>query len=339
MNIFKKRPLAGRQPQPASASAGLPRPGDDLPESLKAHSQFIKRVNCSQCGAPKSLPSSTAYIYCDYCGSLMDYDFRTANANTNAGLTNTVFHRLMAAVQAPMAQARANGNTEAYRAFYHQVFSEWVQECPLAVSPRAKQDATFREQLVAYLAECAVTKDLDPQQAPLEAQMAALVASLQRIPTPGGAWRVAGGFWPYAELFKKQMIMTYDLLHQKGVDGMDPDKPPSGVALRMEYSTFCQGWLPHLAPEEGERLLKLYGLDAEYSEFQPIPTDLHKCGGCGGELQTVPGARQVVCETCGRTIDIAGGEIPCGKCGSVLSFPVSVNSLLCPYCNTDTHRV
>jgi hypothetical protein len=30
---------------------------------LKAHSQFIKRVSCSQCGAPKSLPSTTASIH------------------------------------------------------------------------------------------------------------------------------------------------------------------------------------------------------------------------------------------------------------------------------------
>src|SRR5215467_5912146 len=97
--FFKKRKP---EPQKPNVSAGLPKVGDALPESLKAHSQFIKRVNCSQCGAPKSLPSPTAYIYCDYCGSLMDYDFRMANADTNAGLTNTVFHRLVATVQIPM---------------------------------------------------------------------------------------------------------------------------------------------------------------------------------------------------------------------------------------------
>ena len=132
------------------------------------------------------------------------------------------------------------------------------------------------------------------------------------------------------------MIMNYDLLHQKGVDAMDPDNPPPGVALRMEYSSFCQGWLPHLLPEEGEWLLKQYSLDAEYSEFQPVPTNLHKCGGCGSELHTLPGARQVVCKTCGRTIDIA---CPAASAEHMLSFPVSINQLLCPYCNTDNHRV
>ncbi|HTX90535.1 MAG TPA: hypothetical protein VMC09_04880 [Anaerolineales bacterium] len=333
MNLFKKRD------QPEGALAGLPRPGDALPESLKAHSQFIKRVNCSQCGAPKSLPSATAYIYCDYCGALMDYDFRLANANTNAGLTNTVFHRLIAKVQTPLMQAQVRSDRDALRAIYRQVFSDWIQECPMAVSPRAKTDAAFREQMVAYLAECAVSKDLDPRQVPLNAQMGTLVASLQRIPTPGGAWQVAGGFWPYAEVFKQQMVMTYDLLHQQGVDAMDPDHAPAGVALRMEYSTFCQGWLPHLSPEDGERLLKFFGLDAQYDEVKPQPTDVHKCGICGAEMHTLAGAHKVVCDHCGHTLDIDSGDVPCHKCGAMLAFPVLADHVVCPYCSTDTRRI
>jgi len=204
MNLFKKRTQAAPtgSPQTSGASAGLARQGEAMPTSLKAHSQFIKRVSCSQCGAPKSLPSTTAYIYCDYCGALIDYDFRIANADTNAGLTNTVFHRLIAPLQVSLEQAKAHGEADTYRRLHKQVFSEWLQECPMAVSPRAKTDLAFREQMVAYLAECAVTKDLDPRQVPLDARMAQLVTSLQRIPTPGGAWMVAGGFWPYAELFK-----------------------------------------------------------------------------------------------------------------------------------------
>jgi len=269
----------------------------------------------------------------------MDYDFRLANANTNAGLTNTVFHRLMALVQAPMAQARVRGDRDGCRELYCQVFSQWIQECPMAVSPRAKSDKTFRDQLVAYLAESAVTKDFDPRQAPLDAKMEALVASFQRIPTPGGAWMVSGDFWSYAGLFKQEMELTYALLHQTGVDALDPDKPPSGVAIRMEYSTFCQGWLPHLSPDDGERLLKMFGLDAEYEEMKPQPTDSRKCGACGTVLHILVGARKVVCETCGFTIDVGSEALPCRKCGALLSFPVSADHLLCPYCSTDIRRI
>ncbi|MEP7359354.1 MAG: hypothetical protein ABI847_19030, partial [Anaerolineales bacterium] len=299
MDFFKKllgiEPIIPPMRLPAQGvSAGLPRAGEALPAALKAHSQFIKRVSCTRCGAPKALPSATAYLYCDYCGALVDYDFRLANADTNAGLTNTVFHRLMARVQGQMADAKAHGNKDAVRALYRQVYGQWLQECPLAASPRAKTDLAFREQFVSYSAECAVTKDFDPRQVGMEAQMAALTAALQRIPMPGGAWRAAGGFWPYAEMWKQQMELTYARMHEKGVDALDPDQAPPGVALRMEYSTFCQAWLPHLSPEEGERLLNLYGLNAEYDAVKPQPTDQHHCGGCGAEIQTVNGALQSV---------------------------------------------
>jgi len=338
MNFFRKK-KQDETPQPIAASVGMTDFRDTQSASLKAHSRFIKRVSCSQCGAPKSLPSTTAYIYCDYCGALIDYDFRIANADTNAGITNTIFHRIIALKQESMAQARARGDRDGYLELYRQVFSQWVQECPMAVSPRARNDVAFRDQLVTYLAECAVTKDLDPQQAPLDAQMEALVASLQRVPTANGTWMVTGGFWPYAELFKQQMELTYALLHERGVDAMDPDKAPAGVALRMEYSTFCQGWLSHLSSADGERLLKLFGLNAEYSEVQPLQTDHRLCGACGAVINTLAGARQVVCETCGYTIDVNSETVPCRKCGALLSLPVAASHQLCPYCNTDTRRV
>jgi DNA-directed RNA polymerase subunit RPC12/RpoP len=335
--FFKKR--KPEQPKQSNISAGLPKMGDTIPESLKAHSRFIKRVSCPQCGAPKSRPSTTAYIYCDYCGSLMDYDFRMANANTNAGITNTVYARIMQTVQMPLMQAKARNDREMVRQIYKQVFTQWLQECPNAASPRAIRDMDFRKQFIDYCAECAVIKDMDPNQATLQTQMDGLVARIQRIPTPGGAWRVAGPFWEYATLFKQQMEGTYALIRQLGADQLDPDHTSPEVALRMEYTTFCQAWLPHLSAADGERVLKFYGLNSEYDEVQPHESEQRHCGSCGSDVEALPGAKQVVCESCGFTLDVGSQAIPCQKCGALLSFPISVNSVVCPYCSTDTRRV
>jgi len=97
MGLFRKRP---------SSPAAAPTVAESLDalvhsagqSSLFAHSEFVKQVTCSRCGAQKRLPSKTAYLYCDHCGVFVDYDFRLANAGTNAGLTNTVFHQLIAPV-------------------------------------------------------------------------------------------------------------------------------------------------------------------------------------------------------------------------------------------------
>ena len=87
MGLFKKRSA-----QPAPAAPTIAESLEGLIEtagqpSLFAHSEFVKQVDCPRCGALKQLPSKTAYLYCDHCGSLIDYDFRLANSGTNAGLT------------------------------------------------------------------------------------------------------------------------------------------------------------------------------------------------------------------------------------------------------------
>jgi DNA-directed RNA polymerase subunit RPC12/RpoP len=339
MSMFKKS-----QPRPAAAAPTIAESLDKLVQSsgkpsLFAHSDFVKQVNCSLCGAPKRLPSKTAYLYCDHCGALMDYDFRLANSGTNAGLTNTVYHRLIAPMQAEINRARALRDADRCLELHRGVFAEWIRQCPQAVSPRAGSDEDFRNRMAGYLAECTVRRDFDAAIATIDLQMNAVIGTLQRRPTANGAWLVSDGIWQVAAMFKQQMEMAYQMFDATGVSAMDPDEAPPGVQLRMEYSTFCQGWIPHLLPADGERLLGMFGLTGEYSRVDVTDAVTKKCGGCGDELKTLPGATAVVCESCGRKLDIAGGETPCQTCGAHLSFPVGASSLECPYCHSGTHRL
>jgi LSD1 subclass zinc finger protein len=192
--------------------------------------------------------------------------------------------------------------------------------------------------MITYQVESAVSKEMDPNQQPLEAEMQVLTNSLVRVPLGNDAWRIENGFWEYAAMFKKQMELAYAHMAETGVLALDPDEAPAGVPIRMEYSTFCQGWLPHLSPEDGEKLLDLYGLTGSYDKYEEIDTESTQCGGCGAHLRTVPGASAVICDGCGRKLDIGGGTSPCQGCGAPLSFPVGVNQLSCPYCQMTTAR-
>jgi len=312
------------------AAAGRP--------SLFAPSAFVKRVDCPRCGAPKQLPSPTAYLYCDHCGSLIDYDFRAANAGTSAGLTNTVFHRLLAPVQGHLQAARAVGDVARYRQLYSGVYTEWIRQCPQAVSPRARTDDDFRARMVYYLVESTVRKDFDPELAALEQQLNQATARLGRVPRGDLPWLVHGDFGLVAGAFRRLMEATYRALEVDGVLALDPDQAPPGVPVRMEYSTFCQGWLPHLEADNGQRLLAWFGLAAEYGRVSVPAVVPRRCGGCGSEVLTVPSARTVVCDTCGRRLDVAGGECSCRSCGSLLCFPDGVREVACPSCRTLTHR-
>src|SRR5215467_10710016 len=130
MGLFKKTSAAQPAPAPPTVSYSLDRLLQTAAKpSLFAHSEFVKQVTCPRCGAPKRLPSKTAYLYCDHCGSLVDYDFRLANSGTNAGLTNTVFHQLIAPVQGELDRARAAGDTGRYRELLRGVYAEWLRQC------------------------------------------------------------------------------------------------------------------------------------------------------------------------------------------------------------------
>jgi LSD1 subclass zinc finger protein len=338
--------ITSQQPSPQAPANGetIAEQLEDLAKtagkpSLFAHSDLVKQVDCPRCGATKQLASATAYLYCDHCGSLIDYDFRQANADTNAGITNTVYHRLVAPVQPELNQARMTGNESRYRELLKGVFAEWIRQCPQAVSPRAKSDPDFADRMAAYLAESAVRKDFEPSLAALDRQMSAVTAGLERWPNGDGPWRVSQGIWQVAALFKELMERTYALLDRTGVLAMDPDEAPAGVPLRMEFSIFTQGWVPHLSPEDGDRMLAYFGLSGEYARVRVTDLDARNCGGCGAELATLPGAQAVVCQACGRKLDLGGGQIPCRNCGAPLSFPAGVSAIDCPYCHSGTHRL
>ena len=322
---------------PSSADAGAAPP---LPASLAAHSRFVKRATCTRCGAPKTMPSTSAYLYCDKCGALVDYDFRVANSGTNAGITNTVFSQLIAPYQVSIAQKKLAGDQQGYRDIMLWVFQEWLNRCPDAMSPRGRTDGWFRDQMIRYCTESAVYKAFDPVQQQLEAQSDALIATFERVPQPGGAWITWGeNFWKAAELWKQQMDLAYADMKRYGITDLDPDEAPPGVALKMEYSTFCQAWLPHLTPDDGARLLALYGLKDDYVQAPNQPLEHHSCGGCGADLPTVVGARVVVCEQCGQRIEVGAGAVPCRQCGAPLDYPVGVDRLTCPYCRSATAKV
>jgi DNA-directed RNA polymerase subunit RPC12/RpoP len=303
-----------------------------------AYSDMVKQVDCARCGAPKQLPSRTAYVYCDHCGSLTDYDFRIANVDTNAALTNQVFAYLVGPVQPTLDICAATGDKERYRSLITPVFAEWVRQCPQANSPQATSNPQFQQRQVNYLVECMVAREFDTSARQVGLQLVAATRALQRIPQPDGSYRVGDGIWQVAALFKRQMEMGYKLLADQGVLELDPEQAPVSVWLHMEYTVFCQNWLPKLPPADADRFLDFFGLKGEYTKMKVITTETKKCGGCGDELKTVPGAQAVVCESCGKKLDIAGGEVPCQNCGAPASFPVRTSTIDCPYCHTATHR-
>src|SRR5207302_1983853 len=73
---------------------------------------------------------------------------------------------------------------------------------------------------------------------------------------------------------------------------------------KLAWSTFCQGWLPYLPEGAAQALLERTGLRNEYVPIQPQGAQSRRCSGCGGEVSALPGAKEVVCDGCGRKLDV-----------------------------------
>jgi DNA-directed RNA polymerase subunit RPC12/RpoP len=219
------------------------------------------------------------------------------------------------------------------------VYAEWIRQCPQANSPRCIGDQEFFERQLTYQLESSLARDFDKSTHQVAQQLVAATRALQRIPQPDGSFLVGDGIWQVAALYKQQMEQSYQVLKDNGIMALDPEGAPISVWLRMEYTVFCQNWLPHIPKADSERFLAFFGVNGQYSKVQITDTNTRKCAGCGDELTTIPGAQQVICESCGRKLDIAGGEVPCQNCGAPLSFPVAIGAIDCPYCHTRTQRV
>lgn len=270
----------------------------------------FKRTTCPTCGAPKQRPSPTAYVYCDYCGALCDFDFVKA-CEKPLERPGPVYVQVLSRLQALLDEARARGDVDAYRAVQRQLYEAYVDAAPGSCSPRV-QDPAYRARYVACAAEGAVVRAFDAQSREHEAAVARATKALAFMQVAPGVIRVATQPWE-ALLAAVLAQQAYDanLLGARGVWDMNPDGASRALQERATVSMFVQGWLPMLEEAQARALVERAGLRGEYVEADPVQGETRACGNCGGPTLVLPGAKQVVCDHCGRKLDVVAMMKPC----------------------------
>ncbi|HWC38336.1 MAG TPA: hypothetical protein VG476_07395, partial [Acidimicrobiales bacterium] len=238
----------------------------------------------------------------------------------------------------PMQEARAAGDSGRYRELQRQLFSAYVTNCPMAVSHRAKADEGYRSELIVYLAETAVQRAFDPEASRLEQEMAQRVSALRWTGSLTTRQVDTASFWSMTDTLARQVEVHDALNRRTGVTDLDPDKADF-LQSKLAWSMFCQGWLRYLPEDAARALLERTGLQNEYVPIQPEGAQARRCSQCGGEIHALPGATQVVCDGCGRKLDVTTAEIACGNCGATMTFPSGATQMACPYCKVDVERV
>ena len=296
---------------------------------------YVKRCTCVVCGAPKKLPTVTAYVYCDYCASLIDYDLRRAGEGDTA--PDPAYAATVNSTQAAARQAAAAGDRDAYRGLQKQVFEAYVTGVPMAVSHRARNDHGYRDAYVSYMAEAATARAFDPAYQALEAEMRQRVMGLRYTGSMMSPTVAPDSFWPMVDTLARQIEASQVLYRSAGLGELDPDHA-GHLNGKLGWSGFCQGWLGMLPAEAATQLLDRAGLTNEYVPVEAASGQARHCGGCGAEFSALPGATAIICEGCGRKMDLGSAEIPCASCGAVMTLPAGADRTACPFCQAQVER-
>jgi LSD1 subclass zinc finger protein len=296
---------------------------------------FVKRCSCVVCGAPKKLPTVTAYVYCDYCASLIDYDLR--RASEGAVSPGPEYAAAVNAAQAASGAAIATGDRDTYRDLQRKVFAAYVTHVPMAVSHRARNDPGYRAAYVHYMAEFALARAFDPAAQALEAEMRRHVTGIRYVGGLMSPTVEPESFWPVADTLEKQIESSLSLYRSAKLAEIDPDRAEH-LTGKLAWSGLCQGWLGMLPAAAASQLLDRAGLMNEYEPVQAQDGQPRHCGGCGGQFSALPGATAAICDGCGRKMDLASAEIPCASCGATMTLPSGADRVACPFCQSQVAR-
>ncbi len=293
----------------------------------------IKLTRCHLCNATKVRRSPTAYVYCDYCGALTDFDFQIAISDKRSKLPGPKYEQLAAAL-APQLQAAKQANDKpAYLALQRTLYEAYVTACPAACPPRVN-DPVYRAKYVEQAARGATEGAFDPEVSAASEQQAKIIKALKWVPGgPMGVTCRPDTFWALYESLLEVTAVSKRMGEREGLASLNPDGD-TPVNELISMSTFAQGWLPYLARREAEELMTRAGLSAQYVEPTPVPEQVVPCGSCKADVHRLEGSKRCVCDGCGTLLrtDVV---VPCSHCSANMLMPAEQTLFQCPFCSTE----
>ena len=285
--------------QNARARAELPPP---------AIARRVRAATCFRCGGHKRTQPRTAYVYCDYCGALFDYDDELAHARQDTGYADgTTFNALVDGVRAEVRRAFEAGDMAAYRAAWRWPFEMDMTLFPDGWSPRVR-DPAYRAAMVTYSVETCVLQNTTEQDLTASQNMQRAYGVARSAPSEAT-------FKAYVNALYADIAADNAWYKQHGIFDLHPDKLDEATSAHIYVVRSVLGWRTLLDEAHFEMLLKIAGIETARVDIAPVGIGQASCGQCGGKLMVVDDARTVVCEACGYELD-GKSSFGCPTCGA-----------------------
>lgn len=256
-----------------------------------AESKFLYRKSeCYRCGKPKVLPTKSAYIYCDHCATLIDYDYKRCEYPKG----QSKYADLIVQRQEELALAIREGDRNRFLELQTEIRTQCVEATPEHYSPRVKGDLEYRKQLVKFLSAKSTLLEFEIEHSNklIENALSANWFRVGRrdVLTPES-------FHAILACFQKGLDRTYELMTIHGVLEMEPDNAPEWLQRRMNWSDFFYSWISFITLDCAEEPMKQ--IDGKYWRLPAVDTEVRQCSGCRAEQHMIPETTAVRCEDCG----------------------------------------
>lgn len=277
---------------------------------------------CPRCGAHKCTQPRTAYVYCDFCAYLFDYDNERARRPGDDSFPEVVAI-LSAAVGEELRRLRTTGQLDAYWETWRWIYEIDIELGPEGWSPRVAEPE-YRRVLLDWAAESCVLRNTNTELRGKSERIGEAYAHACEQPSREAL--VALFRTMQQELDREIQIYATAGLFERHPDGLD-------VATYRHLSTIdnLREVLPNADAAARESILLEAALRLDPVELPPVDMERTTCGSCGGPLLLVAGAQRLLCEACGVVLDASRSRFPCVQCGAPV-LAVASKEIACAYC-------
>jgi DNA-directed RNA polymerase subunit RPC12/RpoP len=294
----------------------------------------IHAYRCFGCGAPKRIAPRTAYIHCDFCGTLFDYDLDIMTRDHEGADHQDLTEKLINGVRPQLKEAFRAGDWTRYREHWRWVYATDIALWPRAWSPRIG-DPAYREAMLDFVVgTCLARNQRGPADRVAQERCEEVTGHVEREIERGDRRAIAHGLdvWMPARMAAlEEETRVYD---RAGLFAIHPDGLTASSYWQINRALLAVvQWKPLVHADVLAELLERFGITTATTEAQPIAIDRGSCGCCGGKLLVVAGSRAVVCESCGHRLDAGERAFGCPTCGARV-LAKRAGETKCAWCST-----
>jgi len=290
--------------------------------------KLAKRVRsnrCPGCNAYKATESRTPHVYCDFCGSLMDYDYEQARVATSGLDAGFLLVGIVDGVRDTLRSSWASGDHETWAKAW-----AWVYETDMDVSPEGWPprigNPRYRAEMVAWSVEtCRVLASESRLKRANERTSKAFYKAMEK----GGTTKWIGKHLDAAEAGLELEISLYE---GRGLFETHPDALQPAGYRRANRGGWVDAWKPYVSGDALDFVRKRAEPEVGWIEIPKPETERSCCGNCGGALVVVAGSQALVCEACGATLDAIAPRFPCPGCSAPVVVVPHSHEIKCGHC-------